>query len=118
MKLQYSTVLTLVATVLLSAEVVGSVGVGYNSECRLDSECREAKPDVQDVCCAKLIYEANGGSISSRSCESKAAIETANGSFDFQGAKTTEAFCDDALMGMVFNSMAVVAGSVAMLAVL
>ena len=53
---------------LMMAQPGLSVGIGYNSECRLDSECRAEIEDVPDVCCALLIYEANGANIKKREC--------------------------------------------------
>ena len=47
--------------------VVGTFAIeaGYNSECRLDSECR-ALNDLPDICCAKLVYEAFGAQVEKR----------------------------------------------------
>ena len=82
-----------------------AIGIGYNSECQLDSECRQCLDDenceidrsITDVCCALLIYEANDVTIKKRECLSKSALASAGGSYDFEGVTTTDAFCDNAL---------------------
>ena len=61
---------------------INAIDVGYNSECQLDSECR-AEEDLKDICCALLIYEANGVSIKKRECLPRSDMDSANGSYDF-----------------------------------
>ena len=87
--------------------------IGYNQQCITDKNCRETT-DLLDICCAKLIYEANGVEIVSRSCQTKSEMESANGSFEYQGVTTTDAYCDGAFNAftknsIIFNTIAVLA---------
>ena len=88
-------------TVTLLAGLSAGLGVGYNSECRMDSECR-ASTTLPDVCCAQLIYEANDVTIKKRVCLPKSTMEDAGGSYKDSditgGVTTTDAYCDRANM--------------------
>ena len=67
--------------------------MGYNSECRLDSECR-SDTGLKDVCCALLIYESEGARIEKRQCLPRSDMEDAGGKYKFDGIETTDAYCD------------------------
>ena len=62
------------------AQLGSAIGVGYNSECQMDSECR-AKTNLLDSCCAQLIYESNGVEVKKRECVAKSAMDDAGGNY-------------------------------------
>lgn len=80
---------------LSSPECLAQQKMGYNMECQLDSECRLAKPDILDVCCAQLVYEANGVEVKARECLSQSTVTSG---FTFKGIETSEAYCDSAVL--------------------
>ena len=82
---------------------ISAIDVGYNSECQLDSECRAAV-DTKDICCALLIYEANDVQIKKRECLPRSDMDSANGSYDFEGITTTDAYCDGAISSLTLAS--------------
>lgn len=63
-------------------KVSQAIGLGYNSQCLMDSECRVLSP-LSDICCALLIYESNGVTIKQRECLARSAMDDANGNYDF-----------------------------------
>ena len=71
------------AAILLLAKPTLSIGVGYNSECRLDNECRAGSDALPDICCALLIYTANGVSVKKHECLPRSQIESAKGAYSF-----------------------------------
>ena len=83
--------LSMLCSVILSQ--VSAVGVGYNSECLLDSECK-ATMDSTEYCCAQLEYEANGVTIKKRECLTRTTMADAGGAYEFEGITTTNAYCD------------------------
>ena len=96
--------MTLIATIATSMMVVVDAKIGYNQQCKIDSECRledeendDDKKDLKDVCCAQLIYEANGVEIKKRECLIRTEVADAGGAYKFDGVTTTEAYCDNAL---------------------
>ena len=66
---------------------------------------------MPDICCAKLIYEANDVEVVSRVCIAKTDMEDANGKYEYQGVTTTDAYCDGAFnalsdISLLVNSLA------------
>ena len=71
-----------IALFLLVSTSLAVSDIGYNSQCRLDSECR-TQTDLADICCAKLVYEAFGAVVTKRECLPKSDMESANGAYEF-----------------------------------
>jgi len=85
---------TVPLSLLLSRHTLAA-GVGYNSECRMDSECR-AQSSLPDICCAQLIYQSNGVEVRERTCLAKSTMQDAKGAYQIDGVTTTRAYCDQA----------------------
>ena len=52
-----------------------------------------------------LIYEANDVQIKKRECLPRSDMDSANGSYEFEGIKTTDAYCDGAVSLLTLASV-------------